>query len=67
MIGVLAEFERSPISERHRAEQKFGRKPKFPTPQIVHSRKLIDQGEDRQKVATLFKIGWKNLYRAFEA
>jgi hypothetical protein len=49
------ELERCLISERHRAEQKLGRKPKLTPPQIVHSRKLVDQGEDRQKVATLLK------------
>lgn len=31
---------------------------------IVHARKLIDQDEDRQKVAILFKVGRKTLYRA---
>jgi hypothetical protein len=29
--------------------------------------KLIDQGEDRQKVAALFKVGRKTLYRALAA
>ena len=28
------------------------------------ARKLLDQGEDQQKVATLFKVGRKTLYRA---
>jgi DNA invertase Pin-like site-specific DNA recombinase len=72
MIGVLAELERSLISERTRAGVKaaqrrgvkFGRKPKLTPQQIAHARKLIDQGEDRQKVATLFKVGRKTLYRA---
>ena len=72
MIGVLAELERSLISERTRAGVKaaqrrgvkFGRKPKMTPQQIAHARKLIDQGEDRQKVATLFKVGRKTLYRA---
>jgi len=56
MIGVLAELERSLISERTRAGVKaaqrrgvkFGRKPKMTPQQIAHARKLIDQGEDRQ-------------------
>jgi DNA invertase Pin-like site-specific DNA recombinase len=43
---------------------KFGRKPKLTPQQIAHARKLIDQGEDRQKVDTLFKVGRKTLYRA---
>jgi len=30
----------------------------------THARKLLDQGEDQQKVATLFKVGRKTLYRA---
>jgi DNA invertase Pin-like site-specific DNA recombinase len=72
MIGVLAELERSLISERTRAGVKaaqrrgvkFGRKPKMTPQQIAHARKLIDQGEDRQKVADLFKVGRKTLYRA---
>jgi DNA invertase Pin-like site-specific DNA recombinase len=72
MIGVLAELERSLISERTRAGVKaaqrrgvkFGRKPKLSPQQIKHAQKLIDQGEDRQKVAALFKVGRKTLYRA---
>ena len=75
MIGVLAELERSLISERTRAGVKaaqrrgvkFGRKPKMTPQQIAHARKLIDQGEDRQKVADLFKVGRKTLYRALTA
>ena len=50
MIGVLAELERSLISERTRAGVKaaqrrgvkFGRKPKLTPQQIDHARKLID-------------------------
>ena len=75
MIGVLAELERSLISERTRAGVKaaqrrgvkFGRKPKMTPQQIAHARKLIDQGEDRQKIADLFKVGRKTLYRALAA
>jgi DNA invertase Pin-like site-specific DNA recombinase len=72
MIGVLAELERSLISERTRAGVKaaqlrgvkFGCKPKLTPQQIAHARKLIDQSEDQQKVATLFKVGRKTHYRA---
>jgi DNA invertase Pin-like site-specific DNA recombinase len=72
MIGVLAELERSRITERTRAGVKaaqrrgvkFGRKPKLSRQQIEHARKLIEAGEERQKVATLFKVGRKTLYRA---
>src|SRR5450631_3805404 len=75
MIGVLAELERSMISERTRAGvkaaqrrgEKFGRKPKLTRQQIDHARKLIEQGEDRQKVAALFKVGRKTFYRALAA
>src|SRR5713101_3231156 len=57
MIGLLAELERSLISERTRAGVKaakrsgvkFGRKRKLNPQQIDHARKLIDEGEhDRQ-------------------
>jgi DNA invertase Pin-like site-specific DNA recombinase len=72
MIGLLAELERSLISERTRAGVKaakirgvkFGRKLKLTPEQIDHARKLIDGGEDRQKVAELFKVGRKTLWRA---
>jgi len=72
MIGVLAELERSLIVERTRAGVqaakrrgvKFGRKRKLSTAQIEHARKLIDQGESRQYVADLLKVGRVTLYRA---
>src|SRR5450631_1960073 len=75
MVGVLAELERSMISERTRAGVKaaqrrgvkFGPKPKMNRQQIEHARKLIEQGEDRQKVAALFKVGRKTFYRALAA
>src|SRR5271165_1830377 len=55
MIGVLAELERSLISERTRAGVKdakrrgvkFGRKKKLTPQQIEHARELIDRGEAR--------------------
>jgi DNA invertase Pin-like site-specific DNA recombinase len=72
MIGVLADLERSLISERTRAGVKaargrgvkFGRKPKLSTQQITHARKLIDAGERREDVATLFNVDRTTLYRA---
>ena len=72
MICVLAELERSFISERTRAGVKaarkrgvkFGRKPKLTPQQIEHARKLLASGEDRQQVADLFKINRSTLYRA---
>src|SRR5450755_919381 len=72
MIGVLAELERSLISERTRAGVKaaqrrgvkFGRKVKLTPEQINHARKLIDKGEARQYVADLLSVGRSTLYRA---
>ncbi len=75
MIGLMAEFEHSIISERTRAGVidakrrgvKFGRKPKLTPEQIDLARKLIERGEDRQKVAVSFKVGRKTLWRALAA
>jgi DNA invertase Pin-like site-specific DNA recombinase len=72
MIGVLAEIERSLISERTRAGVKaaqgrgvrFGRKPSLAREQIEHARKLIDKGEARQYVADLLNVSRSTLYRA---
>jgi DNA invertase Pin-like site-specific DNA recombinase len=52
------------VKAAQRRGVKFGRKPKLTPQQIAHARKLIDQGEDRQKVADLFKVGRKTLYWA---
>jgi DNA invertase Pin-like site-specific DNA recombinase len=75
MIGVLAELERSLISERTRAGVKaaqrrgvrFGRKVKLTPEQIDHARKLIDKGEARQYVADLLNVSRSTLYRALAA
>ena len=73
MIGLLAELERSLISERthagvtaaKRRGVKFGRKRKLTPEQLDHARKLIDKGEhDRQGIADLFKVSRTKLYRA---
>ena len=72
MIGVLAEIERSLITERTRAGVsaaqrrgvKFGRKPKLSAEQIGHARNLIEQGESRQSVADLLNVGCVTPYRA---
>jgi DNA invertase Pin-like site-specific DNA recombinase len=72
MIGVLAELERSLISERTRAGVKaakargvkFGRKPKLTAPQISHARKLIEQGEAPQSVAGILGVSRATIYRA---
>jgi DNA invertase Pin-like site-specific DNA recombinase len=75
MIGVLAELERSLITERTRAGVqaakrrgvKFGRKPKLTRQQITHARDLVEKGEARQYVADLLNVGRTTLYRALGA
>jgi len=73
MIGLLAELERSLISERTRAGVKaaqrrgvkFGRKRILTPQQLDHARELIKKGEhDRQGIADLFKVSRTTLYRA---
>ena len=72
MIGVLAELEKSLISERTRAGVKdaqrrgvkFGRKPKLTAKQTVHARKLIGQNERPADVAALLNVSRATLYRA---
>ena len=73
MIGVLAELERSLISERIRAGAaaakargvKFGRKPTMTPQQIAHARRLAAAGEHgREQIAALLKTSRSTLYRA---
>jgi DNA invertase Pin-like site-specific DNA recombinase len=72
MIGVLAELERSLISERTRAGVKaaqsrgvkFGRKRKLNAQQIIHARTLIDRGDTPQSVAAILRVSRATLYRA---
>jgi len=72
MIGLLAELERSLISERTRAGVqaaqrrgvKFGRKRKLTPQQIEHARELIDKGGARHQVADLCNVNRTILYRA---
>ena len=72
MIGVLAELERSLITERSRAGVKaarqrgvqFGPKPKLTPQQITHARALRAQGEPVRVIAALFKVHRATLYRA---
>jgi len=71
MIGVLAELERSLITERTRAGVKaaqsrgvkFGRKLKLTDRQMAHARKLIDQGEPVPEVARLLSVDRATIYR----
>jgi DNA invertase Pin-like site-specific DNA recombinase len=75
MIGVLAELERSLITERTRAGVKaaqrrgvkFGRKHKLTPQQIKHARELHAQGARPADIAALFKVGRSTIYRAFAA
>jgi DNA invertase Pin-like site-specific DNA recombinase len=72
MIGVLAELERSLISERTRAGVKaakargvkFGRKRKLTPQQVAHARKLIDDNESPRAVAAGYSVSRATLYRA---
>ena len=72
MIGVLAELERSLITERTRAgvqaaKQRgvqFGPKPKLTPQQMTHARHLRAQGEPVRVIAALFKVHRATLYRA---
>ena len=72
VIGVLAELERSLISERTRAGAiaakqrgvKFGRKRKLDAEQLEHAREMLNQGKDRQHVARVLKVNRTTLYRA---
>jgi DNA invertase Pin-like site-specific DNA recombinase len=74
MIGVLAELERSLITERTRAGVqaaqtrgvKFGRKRKLTPPQIGHARKLIEAGEPVPLVAKLLGVDRATVYRALQ-
>ena len=71
MIGVLAELERSLITERTRAGVQaarqrgvqFGPKPKLTAQQITHARQLRTQGEPVRVIAALFSVHRATLYR----
>jgi len=73
-VGVLAELERSLITERTRAGVKeaqrrgvkFGRKSKLTPAQIKHARQQIDQGARVQDVAALLSVDRGTLYRALK-
>jgi len=75
MIGVLAELERSLITERTRAGVKaaksrgvkFGPKPKLTPQQIKHARQLLDQEKTVPEVAALLNVHRSTLYRALAA
>jgi DNA invertase Pin-like site-specific DNA recombinase len=74
LVGVLAELERSLITERTRAGVKeaqkrglkFGRKPKLSTAQIKHACQQIENGQRVQDVAALLNVDRITLYRALK-
>jgi DNA invertase Pin-like site-specific DNA recombinase len=74
MIGVLAELERSLITERtgagvkaaQRRGVKFGRKAKLTPDRLTHARKLIDQGKTPTETAKIMGVGRATLYGALQ-
>jgi DNA invertase Pin-like site-specific DNA recombinase len=74
LVGVLAELERSLITERTRAGVKeaqkrgvkFGRKPKLSPAKIKHASQQIESGERVQDVAALLNVDRVTLYRALK-
>jgi DNA invertase Pin-like site-specific DNA recombinase len=74
MIGVLAELERSLITERtlagvkaaQRRGVKFGRKVKLTPDRLAHARKLIEQGTRPTDAAKIIGIGRTTLYDALQ-
>ena len=73
VLGALAEFERSLITERTRAGlaaakrrgAKLGRRHSLTAPQIGHARKLIEGGESPASVARSLGVSRSTLYRSF--
>jgi DNA invertase Pin-like site-specific DNA recombinase len=74
MLGILAELERSLIQERTKAGRaaavargvKMGRKSKLPLQQVSHAKKLIEQGEHHDTVASSLSVSRRTLYRALQ-
>jgi DNA invertase Pin-like site-specific DNA recombinase len=74
MIGVLAELERSLITERTRAGVKaaqkrgvkFGRTIKLTPERLTHARKLIQQGTRPTDAAKIIGVGRATLYSALQ-
>jgi DNA invertase Pin-like site-specific DNA recombinase len=75
MVGILAELERSLISERTKAGRvaaiargvKMGRKVKLTSQQVEHAKKLIEQGEHHNNVAKSLGVSRRTLYRGIKA
>lgn len=75
MMGALAEFERSLISERTRAGmsaardrgQHLGRRPSLSREQARHAAELVASGRPVASVARLFGVTRQTLYRHLRA
>ena len=75
MMGALAGFERSLISERTLAGVRaakargvrLGRRPTLNSSQLSHARALISGGESPAAVARSLRVGRSTLYRALRA
>jgi DNA invertase Pin-like site-specific DNA recombinase len=71
MIGVLAELERSLISERtrggvivaQRRGVKFGRKVKLMLAHVADARKKLAAGQSPDRVAAFYRVSRATLYR----
>lgn len=74
MIGVMAELERSLISERTKAGAKaarargvkFGRKPLLTIQQREFAKERLDNGASAREVAGLLNVSKATLYRAVQ-
>lgn len=74
IMGSLAEFERSLISERTRAGlaaakrrgRMIGRRPALTPAKLAHARLLIAGGETPAEVARSMQVGRSTLYRAIQ-
>jgi len=74
MMGALAEFERSLITERTRAGLdaarargiRLGRPTALSTSQVGHARLLMNGGESAASVARSLNVGRSTLYRALQ-
>lgn len=74
ILGALAEFERSMISERTKAGMEaarrrgglIGRRPALGPDQIEYAKILKEQGHSVTSIARSFKVGRSTLYRALQ-
>ena len=73
-MGALAEFERSLIGERARADLRaararnvqLGRRPTMDAREVAHARKLMNAGERVEAVAASLGVNYTTLWRAFK-